>query len=226
MKIRWFGQSAFLLTGSARVAIDPFGDVDARVRERGLRFAYPRIDGVEADVLLITHEHFDHNGAEAIAGDPHTVRSVAGTYETPIGEVRAIASEHDDVAGTKRGPNAIVAFALDGLRLCHMGDFGQAALRREQREAIGAVDVLMLPVGGGPTVGGAAAAAVVRELAPRLVIPMHYRTEAVNFLDPPDAFLLAASHAEVRTLDLPEAELEDLLGTAGRPVIAMLAPPM
>jgi L-ascorbate metabolism protein UlaG (beta-lactamase superfamily) len=225
MKIRWFGQSAFLLTGSARVAIDPFGDVGARARERGLKFAYPPIEGVEADVLLITHEHFDHNGAEAIGGDPHTVRSTAGTYETPIGEVRAIASEHDRVAGLRGGPNAIFAFALDGLRLCHFGDFGQAALRREQREGIGEIDVLMLPVGDGPTIGGAAAAAVVRELAPRLVIPMHYRTEAVDFVEPPDAFLLAATHADVRTLDTPEAELEDLLGTAERPVIALLAPP-
>jgi L-ascorbate metabolism protein UlaG (beta-lactamase superfamily) len=225
MKIRWFGQSAFLLTGSSRVAIDPFGDVEAAARERGMRFAYPRIEGVDADVLLITHEHFDHSGAETIGGDPHTVRSTAGTFATPVGEVRGVASEHDDVAGTKRGPNAIFAFALDGLRLCHMGDFGQAALRREQREAIGEVDVLMLPVGGGPTVGGATAAAVVRELAPRLVIPMHYRTDAVDFLEPPDAFLLAVAHADVRTLDAPEAELEDLLGAPERPVVALLAPP-
>jgi L-ascorbate metabolism protein UlaG (beta-lactamase superfamily) len=226
MRIRWFGQSAFLLTGSSRVAIDPFGDVEARARERGLRFAYPGIEGVEADVLLISHEHFDHNGADAIGGDPHTIRSTAGTFETPIGEVRAIASEHDDVAGTRGGPNAIFALALDGLRLCHFGDFGQAALRPEQRAAIGAVDVLMLPVGGGgPTIGGAAAAAVVRELAPRLVIPMHYRTDAVSFLEPPDAFL-AAVEGDVRRLDASEAEVEDLLGARDRPVVALLAPPL
>jgi L-ascorbate metabolism protein UlaG (beta-lactamase superfamily) len=180
MRIRWFGQSAFLLTGSRRVAIDPFPDIRESLAERGRRFDYPKIEGVDADVLMVTHEHLDHNGVEAIGGDPHTVRSVAGTYETPIGGVRAIASEHDDAAGTKRGPNAIVTFALDGLRLCHFGDFGQPALRREQREAIGTVDVLMLPIGGGPTIGGAAAAAVVRELAPRLVVPMHYRTPAVT----------------------------------------------
>jgi L-ascorbate metabolism protein UlaG (beta-lactamase superfamily) len=224
MKIRWFGQSAYLLTGASRVAIDPFGDMEARMADHGRRFAYPRIEGVEADVLLITHEHFDHNGAEAIAGDPHTVRSTAGTFETPIGEVRAIASEHDDAAGTKRGPNAIFAFALDGLRLCHMGDFGQPALRAEQRAAIGEVDVLMLPVGGGATVGGAEAAAVVRELRPRLAIAMHYRTDALDFLEPPDAFL-AAVDGEIRTLGASEAEVEDLLGTAERPIIALLAPP-
>ena len=91
-------------------------------------------------------------------------------------EVVAVASEHDDVAGTKRGPNTIFRFTLDGLRVCHFGDFGQSALRPEQQQAIGEVDVLFLPVGGGPTVGGESAAAIVRALRPRLVVPMHYRT--------------------------------------------------
>jgi L-ascorbate metabolism protein UlaG (beta-lactamase superfamily) len=224
MNIRWYGQSAFLLTGSVRVAIDPFGDMEARARERGMRFAYPRIEGLEADLLLITHEHFDHNGAEVVGGDPQTVRSTAGTFDTPAGEVLAIASEHDDVAGTKRGPNAIVAFALDGLRFAHFGDFGQSALRPEQRAALGEVDVLMLPVGGGPTIGADPAAALVRELAPRLVIPMHYRTEAIDFTEPPDAFL-AAVEGDVRHLGASDAEVDELLGTNGRPVVAMLAPP-
>ena len=179
----------------------------------------------DADLLLITHEHFDHNAADAIGGDPVLIRSTAGTFDSPVGEVRAIASEHDDVAGTQRGPNTIMAFTLDGLRLCHFGDFGQAALRPEQRAAIGAVDVLMLPVGGGATIGGEAAAAIIRDLAPRTVIPMHYRTEAIDFLEPPDEFLAACDGADIRTLDAPEAELEDLLGTAERPVIARLTPP-
>ena len=69
--------------------------------------------------------------------------------------------------------------------MCHLGDLGQAALRPEQRAAIGEVDVLFVPVGDGPTIGGAAAADLVRSLAPRLVVPMHFRTPAVNFLEPP-----------------------------------------
>jgi L-ascorbate metabolism protein UlaG (beta-lactamase superfamily) len=224
MKIRWFGQSAFLLSGSIRVAIDPFGDMGPRVAERGLRVDYPPIAGVEADVLLITHEHFDHNSAEAIGGDPETLRSTAGTFDTKLGEVRAIASEHDEVAGTGRGPNTIFVFALDGLRLCHFGDFGQVALRPEQRAAIGDVDVLMLPIGGGPTLGAEGAAQVVRELEPRLVVPMHYRTAAVNFLEPPDAFLDACD-GDVRRLAGPEADVEGLLGNGVSPVIAVLTPP-
>ena len=149
MEIRWFGQSAFLLRGERSVVVDPFGDVSV-LATRGLQFDYPPIEGVRADVLLVTHEHVDHSGVEAIEGEPLVIRSTAGTFETPIGEVVAIAGEHDDVAGTTRGPNTIFRFALGGFRVCHLGDLGQTALRPEQRAAIGEVDVLFVPVGDGP----------------------------------------------------------------------------
>ena len=64
MVVRWFGQSAFLLSGSNSVLIDPFGDVGARVAERGLTFRHPPVSGVAADLLLVTHEHGDHNAVE------------------------------------------------------------------------------------------------------------------------------------------------------------------
>ena len=223
MRIRWFGQSTFLISGERLVFIDPFGDMDV-LAERGLRFDYPPVERVEADLLLVTHEHLDHNAVEVIGGSPVILRSTAGTFESPVGEVIAVASEHDEVAGTERGPNTIFRFTLDGLRLSHFGDFGQAELRPEQRKAIGDLDVLLLPVGAGPTVGGESAAAIVRALRPRLVIPMHYRTEAVNFLDPPDEFL-AALGARVERLNESELEVEQLLGTPEDPTVALLAPP-
>jgi L-ascorbate metabolism protein UlaG (beta-lactamase superfamily) len=222
LRIRSYGQSAFLITGGQTVFIDPFGDMDG-LAARGLQFDYPAIEGVEADLLLVTHEHPDHNAVEVIGGSPQILRSTAGSFESPVGEVVAIASEHDDVAGTQRGPNTIFCFTLDGLRLCHFGDFGQAALRREQQQAIGELDVLFLPVGDGPTVGGEPAAAIVRALRPRLVVPMHYRTDAVNFLDPPDAFLTALDARVERTEN--EIAAEQLLGTAAEPTVALLAVP-
>jgi hypothetical protein len=166
VKIRWFGQSAFLFTGEQRVAIDPFRPVTPEMKAP-VTFAYPAIEGAEAELLLVTHEHLDHNLVEAIGGGPHVLRSTTGTWDdTPIGTVVGIASEHDPVAGTQRGPNTIFVFALDGLRVCHFGDFGQTSLRPEQRKAIGEVDVLLLPVGGGPTIGGEQAASLVEELRP------------------------------------------------------------
>ena len=205
MKLRWYGQSAFLLESSdgSAVAIDPFGDLSALTGGK-MRFDYPAVEITKADLLLISHEHGDHNAAEQVGGDPQVIRSTAGRFETPFGEVVAIASEHDNAAGTERGPNAIFCFRLDGLAVCHFGDFGQAALRPEQRAAIGEVDVLLLPVGGVPTIGGEAAAAIVRELSPRLVIPMHYRTAGIDFLEPPDAFLAA----------LPDWGIDRLEGSA------------
>ena len=83
-QLRWFGQSAFLLDGSKKVFIDPFGDMSAQLAERGLRFDYPAIEGVEADVLLVTHEHGDHNAVEVVGGEPHTIRSLAGTHSSPF----------------------------------------------------------------------------------------------------------------------------------------------
>lgn len=173
--------------------IDPFGDVSG-LAGRGLQFDYPPIEGVSADLLLITHEHVDHNAAEVVGGDPAVLRSTAGRLESPVGEVVAIASEHDDAAGTLRGPNTIFAFALDGLRICHIGDLGQRALRDEQAEAIGAVDLLMIPIGGGPTIGAATAGEIVERLRPRWVVPMHYRTPRISFLETEQAFVERSAH--------------------------------
>jgi L-ascorbate metabolism protein UlaG (beta-lactamase superfamily) len=136
-----------------------------------------------------------------------------------------IASEHDGVAGTQRGPNTIFRFVLDGKAIAHFGDFGQAALRPEQREALGAIDVLLLPIGGGPTIAPDAAAALVRELRPVLVVAMHYRTpNGLEFLDPPEVFLDALS-ARVEWLETSEADVRPLLGSREDPVVALFAPP-
>jgi len=213
MQVEWYGQSAFRLsTPEATVAIDPFGDLSARFAGRDIIFEYPAIEGLTAELLLVTHEHADHNGVEVVGGDPAIVRSTAGRPESPIGEITAVASEHDDAAGTERGPNTIFAFELDGLRVCHFGDFGQSALRDEQAAAIGHVDLLFLPVGGGPTSGAEQAAAIVARLSPRWVVPMHYRTPRIGFLETADAFLELMAHVE----RLPEATFD----TAELPVEA------
>ena len=225
MRVRWFGQSAFLLTGSKRVLIDPFGAMTERLAARGMKFRHPPVEGVSADLVLVTHEHSDHNAVDGVHGSPVVIRSTAGTLDSPVGEVVAVASEHDDRAGTQRGPNTIFCFTLDGVRFCHLGDFGQSALRPEQREAIGSVDILFVPIGGGPTIGGAAAAAIVRELGPRIVVPMHYRNEGADFLEPPDAFVEALG-APVERPGASEVDLDSVTAGAGGQVVLLLAPPL
>lgn len=224
MKVNWFGQSTYALHGSARVFVDPFGNMDG-VRARGMAWNYPPIpNGTSADLLLVTHEHSDHNAVEVVTGNAHTVRSQAGTFETPAGTVIGVASEHDGVAGTQRGANVIYVFELDGIRVCHLGDIGQPALRPEQVAAIGRVDLLFVPVGGVATIDGAGAAEVVRELRPRWAVPMHYRTPAIGFLETADAFLAAMKEHEILTLKATSFETDHLPG-ADNPVVVVPRPP-
>jgi L-ascorbate metabolism protein UlaG (beta-lactamase superfamily) len=196
MQVEWYGQSAFrMATAEQTVVIDPFADLSQLVG-RDIQFEYPPIEGVSADLLLVTHEHMDHNGVEVIGGGPVILRSTAGQLESPIGQVTAIASEHDEAAGTERGPNTIFVFTLEDLRVAHFGDFGQRALRDEQAAAIGEVDLLVLPVGAGPTIGAEQAQAIVQRLRPRWVVPMHYRTPRIGFLETADAFVESSAHVE------------------------------
>jgi len=223
MQVEWYGQSAYRLgADGVTVAIDPFGDMSALTAGRGVQWDYPPVSIPEATLLLITHEHADHNAAEAVGGEPAVLRSTAGTLDSPLGEVVAVASEHDAAAGTERGPNTIFVFTLDGLRVAHMGDFGQSELRDEQAAAIGPVEVLFVPVGGGFTIGAAGARAVVERLAPRLVVPMHYRTPRIGFLEPADEFLGHYEH--VVRLERPDFETAELPDQPGPLIVVPAAP--
>ncbi|MEA2191402.1 MAG: hypothetical protein QOI73_1523 [Solirubrobacteraceae bacterium] len=222
MRVRWYGQSAFALEhDGVTVAIDPFGDMSGLVA-RGMRFDYPPITGLQADLLLVTHEHADHNAVKVVGGDPVVLRSTAGRLQSPVGEVVAVASEHDTVAGTQRGPNTLFAFELGGVRVAHLGDLGQAALRDEQADALGTTDLLFVPVGDGPTIGAGAAAEIAARLRARWIVPMHYRTARTSFLEPADDFL--ARFERVARLQTPDFELGDHSGDDGPVVIVPAAP--
>jgi L-ascorbate metabolism protein UlaG (beta-lactamase superfamily) len=222
MRVEWHGQSAFTLTSDeATVFIDPFGDMGP-LAERGMKFNYPPIGSDGVDLLLVTHEHRDHNAVEVIGGEPAVLRSTAGKLESPIGEVLAVASEHDENAGTERGPNTIFVFELGGLRVAHFGDFGQRELREEQAAAIGAVDLLFLPVGGGPTIGAAQAAAIVSRLSTRWVVPMHYRTPRVSFLETEEEFV--AQMPQTARVETPAFDTADLPADGGPIAVVPAAP--
>jgi len=185
-KITWAGQACFEISvsngkdHSATIAIDPF---DEKV---GLK-----VPSFSADILLVTHGHYDHNNIGAIKGSPFLIEG-PGEYEAKGVFVQGIDSFHDDSQGKERGRNTIYVIEAEDIRFCHLGDFGQKQLTDEQLESIGKVDILMIPVGGTFTIDGHEATKVIGQIEPKIVIPMHYSLPKLKIgLDGVDTFLKA-----------------------------------
>lgn len=177
MVIQWYGQACFKIqSGELVLALDPY------TKEYGL--TPPRF---RADITLITHSHPDHSNAETIAGEPFLITG-PGEYEVKGVSIRGLGTYHDASQGSERGPNTIYQIHYEGMTLLHLGDFGEPALREATLEELEDVDILMLPVGGTYTIDAAGATRVVKQLEPRIVIPMHYKipglTLALAGLDP------------------------------------------
>ena len=166
MKIKWLGQCCFLITSKAGVTIitDPYQVV------HGLKWG--EIKDESADVVTVSHDHFDHNNIPAIDGNPVIITD--NTTKVKGIEIRAIHSYHDEEQGKVMGENTIICFEVDGVRLCHLGDLGQT-LTAEQLAEIGPVDVLFIPVGGVYTIDAAGATTLCERIKPKVVFPMHYR---------------------------------------------------
>ena len=166
VRVTWLGHACFKIeTGSGTVIVtDPYSEKTG--------YTLPR---VAADIVTVSHHHYDHDNAGAVAGSPRIVDEVG---KIVIGStiIEGIDSFHDEVSGSKRGKNVIFKFFVDGLVVVHMGDFGQP-LSGDQLDALGDVDILMIPVGGTFTIDHIQAAEIVRELKPKIVLPMHYKTD-------------------------------------------------
>ena len=179
MKIRWLAHACFLLEsqGQNKVVTDPF--------DGSVGYKIPK---VEADIVTVSHDHYDHNYVEAVQGDPIIIKT-PGEHSYLDIKIKGVPTFHDEIKGTKRGPNIVYVFEMDGLRICHLGDLGHL-LSKAQVEEIGKVDVLLIPVGGTFTLDAEGAVEVVKQLSPRLVIPMHFKTPEVSLpIDPVDNFL-------------------------------------
>jgi L-ascorbate metabolism protein UlaG (beta-lactamase superfamily) len=179
MNISWYGQSCFRLESKGvSVLIDPFS------KDIGLK--PPRLND---NIFLITHNHYDHANLSGVADDAFIVRN-PGEYEKAGIFIEGIRSFHDDVEGKERGLNTIYTIKTEDMKLCHLGDIGQAKLTDEQIEAIGDIDILFIPVGGVYTIDGAQAAEIVNEIEPKIIIPMHYQVPGLNIkLDGPQKFI-------------------------------------
>ena len=165
MEIRWCGHSYFFIKTQkentkeeTKIAIDPFSE------EIGMKPCE-----IEADILLITHQHFDHNNKKTVKGDYFLIEG-PGEYEVKEVYIKGILSYHN----TKKEPNTIYLLESEGIKICHLGDLGQNELAPWQIDEMPDVDVLMIPVGGVYTISAKDALKIVNQIEPKIVIPMHY----------------------------------------------------
>ncbi len=163
MQIRYLGHSCFefISKDGKRIITDPYTKV-----------GYELPQGLYADVLTLSHAHFDHNYAQAVKSK--VILTEAKNYLIDGIEVEGIECYHDPKMGALRGKNIIYKIIVDGISLCHMGDIGEEC-SLELVEKIGKVDVLLIPVGGTYTVDSLGAKKYIEKIKPKTVIPMHYK---------------------------------------------------
>jgi len=196
MKIKWLGHASFLITADngTRIITDPY------IVGNGL--GYGEIKEA-ADVVTVSHDHFDHNNVASVGDNPQVVKEPA---EASGIKFEGVATHHDASGGSERGNNTIFCMDIDGVRVCHLGDLGHL-LSDQQVADIGKVDVLLIPVGGFFTIDANVASEVCDKLNPKVIIPMHYKNDKCQFpISGVDDFL--EGKVSVRKLDSSEDEFK------------------
>jgi L-ascorbate metabolism protein UlaG (beta-lactamase superfamily) len=179
MEITYLGHASFRIKGKQKTVVtDPYGD---RVGK------FPK--DIEADIVTVSHAHFDHNAAEKIKANPFII-SGPGEYEVGGISVIGVPTFHDDQQGKARGLNTVFVIEIDGLRIAHLGDLGHK-FSDDQLEDMGPIDILLIPVGGFYTIDAKTAKEVIGQVDPWVVIPMHYSQPGltVDNITGVDAFL-------------------------------------
>ena len=164
MKIEYFGHSCFRITAKNGVSVvtDPYTGV-----------GYELPIGFTADIVTVSHGHFDHNYLDGVQGY-QTVLTDTDKKEIKGIKFEGISTSHDEQSGKLRGKNIVYKMEIDGKTVCHFGDLGEAC-SSELLEKIGKIDILLLPIGGKYTIDATQAVEFVEKIQPAIVIPMHYK---------------------------------------------------
>ena len=171
MKLEYLGHASFYITTETkiRILIDPY---DPSLGYKSFNRS--------ADYMVLTHGHEDHSYIASVYGRCRVIQASAGVQMLDGVRLRGIVADHDANGGTLRGKVVMVHLEADGIRLLHMGDFGQNSLTEEQLKEIESPDILILPVGGFLTMGPKEARVVLEQVKPRVAIPMHYLTAVLD----------------------------------------------
>lgn len=186
MEVTWLGHSCFRLKGKeATVITDPFDQAS------GYSLGKPT-----AHIVTLSHSHPHHSFVAGIGGEPRVIRS-PGEYEIANVLITGIPTFHDANLGKSWGKNTVYIIEIDEVVVCHLGDLGHVP-SSEQVEEMADVDILLVPVGGVSTIDAVKAAETVSLVAPKIVIPMHFKTEAARMqLESLDSFLKEMGDTEV-----------------------------
>lgn len=174
MVITYYGLSCFKIqSGETVLAVDPFSKASGPTPPR-----------FGADAVLISHGHENHNNIDALTSkdkesDVFKITG-PGEYEFKGILVRGAESFHDNKNGKQNGKNTIYVIEWEGMRLAHLGDYGEETLRSEIQEMLGTPDIMFLPVGGGDTIDGEVAAKLANQIEPRIIVPMHYKISGLK----------------------------------------------
>lgn len=186
MDITWLGHSCFRIKGKdATVITDPF--------DPSLGYSSNK---QKADIVTLSHFHPGHSYLNAVDGYSKAIKG-PGEYELKGVFITGFPSFHDSNDGSERGKNTVYILEIDNVTLCHLGDIGHKPSSKMEEE-FSDIGVLFMPVGGVSTIDGAQAAEIVKEISPKIVVPMHYKTPALKKeLDPLDIFIKKLGSKEV-----------------------------
>ncbi|MBI4708647.1 MAG: MBL fold metallo-hydrolase [Candidatus Portnoybacteria bacterium] len=201
MVITWYGQSCFKVqSGETVLFTDPFDKSIGLTPPRG-----------QANVVTISHHHYDHDNIESLASAEPFVVDGPGEYEVKGINITGVLTFHDLKEGKERGANTAYIIEIEGIKICHLGDLGQTKLSDQQLEEIDEVDILMIPVGGTWTIDGEEAVDIINEIEPKIVIPMHYKIPGLAIkLDGVDEFLKEMGIPKKETIDKLTIKKKDL----------------
>jgi L-ascorbate metabolism protein UlaG (beta-lactamase superfamily) len=202
MKLRWYGHACFELSSEhVTVVTDPHDG-------SSIGLAPP---SVKADIVLVSHNHFDHNAVRVVEKPTTKVITMPGEVIEHNIKLRGIEAYHDNVNGAHRGKNILYHFCMDNINFCHLGDLGHV-LSDAQVKQLGPVDILFVPVGSVFTIDGTDAWKVIERVKPKVAVPMHYKIIGLSIsIQPVDKFLSQAKHIAVnRVGNMLEFDKDDI----------------